>query len=440
MVVDSYLILMNLGQVLYLRHINYFCVIKQIIFQGCEVEGNVKNNSQVKFLPAYKDISVQKMMEDQSPRAVWHHSSRTVHRSQSTRTRSPHTPSPYYYNNSGTNSRLMAGGSNTMSSSNVHVPHGRIYTPSPQQFRPFNTLSRSRPSNGSIRVNDGTHPRMPMRAMQPQTYHGVPVHLQAHAQRHTSPTNYDNNYGTVRRNLLNSQSPSQPMNYNHKAQSHGDMRGHRSRLYSDNSSPSHQQVDRHPQVSASIRNSNSEPDIEQAQPKQRQMGRAYRNRMHNTGNYAIPSGTYVASSSMTNIPQFAQLMPPTLTSPSRSDSFGTVQRPHALSLSPDLPTDRHKHNSQNSAYSSQFSSYEDVFNDSSLTRTRGSTTPTSPVGRQPSYLTAMNSPLKHRKIISAVYTFYSMRFSSHFSTFNFLPNDGCSLHLECNLPTIILFS
>ena len=317
------------------------------------------------------------MMQDRSPRAVWQPSNRSVHRSQSTRN-SPNMSSLGY---------------NAYSNSSLYPTQpGRIYSTPPPQIRPYNTISRSRPNTTNVRVNDGTHPRMPMRAVQPQTYHGVPV--QSHVQpRFGHPTTYENHYGTVRRSMPYANNTPQGMSHARKANSQGDMRTSRGRVYSDHS-PTQTQVDG---GRRSIRSANSEPDIDQPHPE-----RQYSSSSHvhtHKGSLSIPSGTYVASSSMTSLPQYAQLMPPSNT-PHRSDSVGSVRRPSGLQL--DNVGTRHSysagtHQHKLSIPGERVNSYDDVFNESKSPYKRAPTTPTSPVSRQPSYLTAMSAPIRQSK-------------------------------------------
>lgn len=319
------------------------------------------------------------MMQDRSPRATWQKSTnKSVHRSQSSR--SPHMPSSLgYYNNVRPNQ------------------HSRIYgTPSPQR-PPYGSI-RNRPNVVNPRAYDGNHPRMPMRAVQPQTFHGRPVqmghpHTQQNGSSTASPYASTSSYGTVRRGMpVYGDNPPATMNYSQKAHSQGDMRNNRGRIYSDSSSNNQSPGD------GSIRGANSEADMEHPRTMPRQPGRAYfRN---SNSSYQIPSGQYVASSSMTSLPQYAQLMPPG--SPKRVDSAESIRRPTALAIQPDVGT-RHSYSigahfdrPQSNTSNQRVTSYDDVFS-GSKTLHKGNITPTSPVSRQPSYLTAMSAPIRQRK-------------------------------------------
>lgn len=349
------------------------------------------------------------MLRDTSPRAVWQHSNnKNVHRSQSTR--SPAAGNLSVHNSYHSNSTVHSGTSHSQ----------RIYNtpPNNQSNRPYGTINRNRPSTVNVRINDGTHPRMPMRAMQPQTYHGMPVQVPQPAPRYGPPINYDRVYNTLGRQVGRQPYPQgQPVQqHTQKTLSHGDMRGaSRSRIYSDTSqSPAGEQNN-------DIRSANSDTDISSQRMRPvstggRQPGRA--SLQHS--NQSIPSGQYHASSSMTSLPQYAQLMTPCVAPvPTRSDSAGNIrQRANGFPTQAEPVDTRHSYSS--SPYSSAAphrpqnlgvskppqhrNSSDDVFStsdtraDTRLYPGRGNTTPTSPVSRQPSYLTAMSAPIDRSKL------------------------------------------
>ena len=349
---------------------------------------------------------MQEMLRDSSPRAVWQHSNnRSVHRSQSTR--NPANPPPYHQH---------GFYSNSSSAAHLQQPTHRIQNtpPPPQTGRhyavPVN-VNRNRPSTMNVRsLNDGTHPRMPMKAMQQPTYHGMPVQVAQPVPKYGPPVNYESRiYGTIRRGsppYSNQTMHHQSQHHQQKAQSHSDIqRGGsvRSRIYSDNSTPPSSD-------SNEIRSANSENDVyHRNRPAQRQQGRASLN-----SNQSIPSGQYHASSSMTSLPQYAQLMTPVAAPvPHRSDSTGNIrQRPNGLPIQPAPAATRHSYsaapygrpqhlavNSQKLSIPSRGSS-DDVFSADSRPYPRGNTTPTSPVSRQPSYLNAMSKPVIRSELFS----------------------------------------
>lgn len=338
------------------------------MLQNTQPVGHENSANKVRFLPAYRAKTVEEMMQDRSVRAVFHPNTRSVQRSQSTKT-SPNMSSPAY----------------SYSSSTMRPSPGRIYrTPSPQ-IRPYNGVTRHRPSTGSLRLNDGTHPRMPMRAVHPHTYNGLPLQPNS-GPRYAQPVGYDGKYNTMRANMSYKHEPdrmSHTMSHGRKANSQSDVTSNHNRMYNENSSPSLSQVD-----GRNIRSANSEPDVEQP--------RSERMRVAPPNNLPIPSGTYVASSSMTSLPQYAQLMPPSpSTPPPRADSTGNVRRPSGFPAGSELVT-RYSYSVGNyqhklSVPGGRVNSYDDVFD------RRGNTTPTSPVSRQPSYLTAMSDPIRQSK-------------------------------------------
>ncbi|XP_067942136.1 rho GTPase-activating protein 21-like isoform X2 [Watersipora subatra] len=364
--------------------------------QRAEHTSAERSTNKIRFLPAYREKTVKEMMQDRSPRAVkLPANNKSVYRSPSAKS----------------SSSIMQNYNNTM-----YPQPGRIYSTPPPQIRAYNNMNRNHRSTiANARVNDGTHPRMPMRAVEPQTYNGMPYSQ----PRHSSPVNYNSSYGTVRHNtnygtvrhdpnygtvrhdpnygaarqesssygtfrrvMPYAQHPSQPMSYRRKATSHSDMRSNSGKMSSDSSSQS--QVD-----GRNIRGANSESEVD----------RPYTSSSRFSSNTSIPSGPYLASSSMTSLPQYAQLITPSPPTPQRSDSAGNVRRPSGLPLENNLNT-RHSYTANSrpqklSVPTQRVNSCDDVFNDSTVyTRKRGSTTPTSPVSRQPSYLTAMNKPIR----------------------------------------------
>lgn len=331
------------------------------------------------------------MIRDSSPRAMWQHSNnRSVHRSQSTR--NPNNSVAYqhgYYPNN--------------SSSHPQQPTNRINNTPPPTYQNRHyavPINRNRPSTMNVRsLNDGTHPRMPMKAMQPPTYHGMPVQVTQQPPRYGPGVNYESRiYGTIKQHQ-------HPHQQQHKAQSHSDIqRGGsvRSRVYSDNSTP--------PSSENDIRGANSENDVcLRNRTAPRQPGRSSLN-----SNHSIPSGQYHASSSMTSLPQYAQLMTPVAPVPHRSDSTGNIrQRPNGLPIQADPADTRHSYSAspyggrpQHLSVSSHpqnptRTSSEDVFD--SRPYPRGNTTPTSPVSRQPSYLNAMNASVIRKREFCSYY-------------------------------------
>lgn len=287
-------------------------------------------------------------------------------------------------------------------------PYSQPSRPSPysQPSRPSpSTVARNRPQSFDIRkANDGTHPRMngPMRATAPLTYHGVPIRLNQPDHHRPSVHQPEPHYGSInmRRGQIHRQQQSASMR---QINMYPGTSGRRQRPASDGSVP---------RSDADMRGANSESDIHnqsamRGRPVQHSHSDQFTVRREN-----VPSGTYIASSSTTSLPQYAQLMTQT-PQPQRFGSSGSIQATSGQPSQPETegrnsytagvsPQLRYKkpnrlmipHNSDGASLSSL---YEDIAGQPDRAGFKGSRTPTSPVGRQPSYLTAMNMPVRQQQ-------------------------------------------
>lgn len=345
------------------------------------------------------------MMSDMSPRPTWQMNTKYPKSASDSNMRRPMYPhsrpgnSPLHYTHRTPPQQQPPP--------RYNVPPQRYSSPHSQQLHPSHSaVTRNWPQSYDIRkANDGTHPRMsgPMRATAPLTYHGVPIHLsqpglQPNHQRtlgHQEP-----HYGNInlRRGQIYQKQQlemgSQPGGL------YNNVSSRRPRPASDGS-VCRNDVD--------MRGANSESDIHSQQtmrgrPVQHSHSAQFVRREN------VPSGTYMASSSTTSLPQYAQLMtqpPPRSGSHTSMQEVASSQPPqrgaearsaYTAGMSPQL---RYKKPDrlviQQSNDVTHSSPYEDVLVQPNRATFEDSRTPTSPLGRQPSYLTAMNTPLRQQR-------------------------------------------
>jgi len=231
-----------------------------------------EQKSGIRFLPAYRDKTVEEMMHHQSPKATWQHNTKygpgTLSRNESALQRQR-----------GQSARYAAYEAAPQQGRQYTAPTASIPRNAPVRYYP--PAIAQRPPEMMRRVSDGTHPRMsPMRATAPQTYHGRPIHHNSH-----EPIQSNTNRRAPVPQERNSYRPPQIQQGDTRVRGRADLR-QQSRSNND------------------IRTANSENNLNR-QPAQ-----------------PVPSGKYHASSSMTSIPQFAHLV---THQPHRADSTGNMK-------------------------------------------------------------------------------------------------------------------